>query len=351
MPRRFVRFAGGVKGVAVLYSVVNAGMREFWVKTATADVKAYEIPTTFTYTPSTSFGSTVGSTISGSLTLSSSESSAGVDLAFLSIRHGSISFLVETTATYISGSGASIEARPVTTEASSTVSQSVTSESGSASTTVSSTAQNGGCLPIGLSLIKSNPLGSISASGTVTYTITAISSGTVSNPFECWISSPGGGAIYLIIKSGVNTSGCSEGENPIQDFTDLALINLPSLSTAEYSNGDSVTTRPGHWREPLEDFLYINDQPPSGSSCADDYLPDRDSLISAGNLYEISLDQTISGQTLRDRLQTSTDTVAATLTTQTATDGVTCTLGTATESTVQVPSPGRGTIEGLTYLL
>ena len=54
--------------------------------------------------------------------------------------------------------------------------------------------------------------------------------------------------------------------------------------------------------------------------------------------------------TLEDYLSTIDGTIDATLTTRTATSGVTCTLGTATESTVQVPSPGRGTIEGITYL-
>jgi hypothetical protein len=85
-------------------------------------------------------------------------------------------------------------------------------------------------------------------------------------------------------------------------------------------------------------------------SCLTDSIYDPQSILSGGNLYTIDLSQIINGQTLQQRLQTSPDTIAATLSTRTATSGASCTLGTAAESTVQVPSPGRGTVEGITYL-
>lgn len=86
-------------------------------------------------------------------------------------------------------------------------------------------------------------------------------------------------------------------------------------------------------------------------SCVDDYLPDDSAFLRSSTLRRIDLDQDISGDTLRTLLQTSTGTIAATLTTRTATDtGATCTLGTPSTTTVKVPSPGRGRIEGITYL-
>jgi hypothetical protein len=103
------------------------------------------------------------------------------------------------------------------------------------------------------------------------------------------------------------------------------------------------------WRESLVNYD-VSESPFDALPCAESNMLSDEVTLVDGNLYRIDLNQTISGQTLRTRLETSPDTVAATLTTQTATSGETCTLGTATTSTVQVPSPGRGTIEGITYL-
>ena len=332
----FIWYGGGA-GVAVLYSVVVGAVREFWVKTKKYDVKVHEIPLQTENIPTTTFGNTVGSSInSGTITSSA-------DIAFISARRSQFLMQVDVTANYISGFGSGT-ATPFTTGARVTVSAGNPTGSNSTASVVGGDLFGLACRPIGLSIE-----GTANISASVTYTILEASSSITTNPYESWISG-GNNAIYGVIKHSQEILNCTFDETPTLEFTDLALIDLPVLVTATYSNGDIVTTRPGNWRQPLENFLRINDQPPSGSSCIDNYLGDNTSSLESSTLYRINLNQTISGQTLRTLLETSPDTVTATLTTQTATSGETCTLGTATESTVQVPSPGRGTIEGITYL-
>jgi hypothetical protein len=72
--------------------------------------------------------------------------------------------------------------------------------------------------------------------------------------------------------------------------------------------------------------------------------------ISEDTLWGMDLSQSIGEESLRTLLESISNTITATLSTRTATSGASCTLGTAAESTVQVPSPGRGTVEGITYL-
>ena len=117
----------------------------------------------------------------------------------------------------------------------------------------------------------------------------------------------------------------------------------------EYFPGDEIPGTEGDWRASIVNYE-ISSSVSTGDSCLDLLLLDDDGLLDNGLYFNISLSQVIAGQTLRNRLETSPDTVNATLTTQSATSGATCTLGTPQESTVQVPSPGRGTVEGITYL-
>jgi hypothetical protein len=156
-------------------------------------------------------------------------------------------------------------------------------------------------------------------------------------PYECFVSASLGKTIFILIKSDVDDSGQEFGILKYQSLVGDELDDLGDTPSLEDWRGDAVSLVP-------------TESVPVSTVCLDDYLPNSEVLLDADILYTIDLDQTISGQTLRTRLETSPDTVTATLTTQTATSGETCTLGTATTSTVQVPSPGRGTIEGITYL-
>jgi hypothetical protein len=158
----------------------------------------------------------------------------------------------------------------------------------------------------------------------------------IPNPYEAFTSAlkP---KIFALIKSNVDESD--------EEFGELAYKKLIGETVSDLGS----TADPDDWRG-LAVSLTPTAEITSPDSCLEDYLDTDDGALIDGNLYRIALNQTISGSTLRTRLQTSPDTVTATLTTQTATSGATCTLGTATTSTVQVPSPGRGTIEGITYL-
>jgi len=115
-----------------------------------------------------------------------------------------------------------------------------------------------------------------------------------------------------------------------------------------YTAGNTLPVNLDDWRRAIVSLSPVDLS--AELSCLTDSIYDPQSILSGGNLYTIDLSQIINGQTLQQRLQTSPATIAATLSTRTATSGASCTLGTAAESTVQVPSPGRGTVEGITYL-
>jgi hypothetical protein len=157
-------------------------------------------------------------------------------------------------------------------------------------------------------------------------------------PYESFISAlkP---KIFALIKSNVDEDD--------EEFGELAYKKLIGETVLDLG----TTADPDDWRG-LAVSLTPTAEITSSDSCLEDYLDIDDGALIDGNLYRIDIDQYVADYDgfLRTLLETSPDTVAATLTTQTATSGETCTLGTATTSTVQVPSPGRGTIEGITYL-
>jgi hypothetical protein len=154
--------------------------------------------------------------------------------------------------------------------------------------------------------------------------------------YEVFISAKNN-RLFILIKSDLNDDD--------EEFVELKYQSLVGETLADL--GD--TADPDDWRGDA-----VSLTPTAGITaadiCSNDYLANPEALLNSGNLYSIALSQTIDSQTLQQRLQTSPDTIAATLSTRTATSGASCTMGTAAESTVQVPSPGRGTVEGITYL-
>jgi hypothetical protein len=155
-------------------------------------------------------------------------------------------------------------------------------------------------------------------------------------PYEVFVSA-NDDRLFILIKSELNDDDEEFGELRYQSLIGEALAGLGSTADADDWRGDAVSLTP---------TAGIT----AADICSNDYLANPEALLNSGNLYSIALSQTIDSQTLQQRLQTSPDTIAATLTTRTATSGASCALGTVAESTVQVPSPGRGTVEGITYL-
>lgn len=402
---------GGAKGVAVLYSVVNAGVREFWVKTAeydrkvgeesdkvalpftgsiaaTAGDESYSVSATITV----EFSADSGTTITPSTFSYSATASAGADgvqavtnpqVAIVE-GQGPVTATVTLSATGsgdslgIAGFGVALGVVGLASGYSGEVVGSlngVGSTSSSGSATITNFAKiTDGFLNRNYALIRLAGLlvngiepdflgfDSLSIDGDLieieaTSGIDSLRAGFylafagASNQFKVYrVASISGSTVSAALALESSSSPVTASSATIL-FSGAAEITY-GLHTVE--SGTTVYDSPplpsndDDWRKALVSFA-----PPalgSLSSCLADaiYLPDG--ILTGGNLYRIDLDQIISGSTLRDRLQSSAATVTATLTTQTATSGETCTLGTAAESTVQVPSPGRGTIEGITYL-
>ncbi|MBD1918843.1 MULTISPECIES: hypothetical protein [Cyanophyceae] len=192
-----------------------------------------------------------------------------------------------------------------------------------------------------------------SATYSVTITIVQYQGSTQFEvPYEAWIS-PAPDGVFAIVKHAEELFfDCgTEGEIEEFEFTDLALLNQLGVGASFSNGGDAVITRPSNWRVESEDFLLVTAQPPTDKVCVDEYLGSRIDALAEDKIYRIDLAQLIDGQTLQARLQTSANTVTANLSARTATSGESvCELGEETVATVQVPSPGRGTVEGITYL-
>jgi hypothetical protein len=324
-------------GVAVLYSVVNGAVREFWVKTATADVKVHEIPatTSITYTPSTDF--TTGEvTVGGSLTGNPITNSMGT--ARVRAKYGSITIACQLTARVLNT--VTLTGTVTTTSeffGGATVTDSADPVNDPTLLNVSRTF-SGGCFELSIATVSwdgpddrggTGGIRSTGSSSDVVITVTP-ENGPVDVEYEAWISAIPG-ATNVIVKNATALIDCFEISSP--------------ANVALFVSGESET-----WRASQEVAVLLPDLPPSGDACIDALRSSTSINLFEGQVYGIDLEQSIDGSSLRNRLQSSADTVTATLTTQTVTSGVSCTLGTATESTVQVPSPGRGTVEGITYL-
>jgi hypothetical protein len=339
-------------------------VREFWVKTAAADVKVHEIERTQTLLPIFSWGDSVGD----SLDTSASASAANLEAATDSNLNGSIFFPQSTSCTLditVTASGTATVNRSGfarsnrTNAAQARVNVANSSDTDSANTFISAGSSSGLALPRGRNVaigivLESNPAGStgtVTWNATVTHTIASISAFTRTNPYEAWISASGQ-VIYVLIKHLQETV---DPDDPTRDsFDRLQIIELgfdgTILSSSAYLRDDTIPINALNWRDVLSNFIAIGDQLTTADSCTDLYKGNAFINLLSGNSRSILPSQIINGQTLRQRLQTSPDTIAATLSTRPATSGASCTLGTAAESTVQVASPGRGTVEGITYL-
>jgi hypothetical protein len=328
-----------------------------------ADVKVWEIELTKTLRPIFSWGDSVGN----SLDTSESASAANLQGVTASNVNGSIFLPQNTSCTLdvtVTASGTATGSRGgfarsnLTNEAQAQVSVANSSDTDSGNTLIGASSYGGLGLPrgrnvaIGINLSSpSDREGTISWSATVTHTIASISAFTRTNPYEAWISASEQ-AIYVLIKHLQET--IDPDDTTRDSFDKLQIIELDFngaiLSSSAYLRDDTIPINALNWRDVLSNFILIDDQLTAGDSCIDLYKDDAFTNLLSGNSGSILPSQIINSQTLQQRLQTSPDTIAATLSTRTATSGASCALGTVAESTVQVPSPGRGTVEGITYL-
>lgn len=322
--------------VAVLYSVVAGEVREFWVKTAKFDVKVHEISTQKTATPFFSWGDAIGqsTTASGSFTTANDIAYFGDD--YVICPPGTAAgLIVETTAQWLSGVGRrAVVQSSLTNDGNSIVLSFFPTNTGSGSTVVSGPGAGGGDLAKGRRFIVraefflDSGTATVSWSGSVTHTISSIFGGwLVPVAYEAWISATPTN-IYVIIKYLQGFLVVDDAE----DFDSLQLITLNRagdiLSSAAYVVGDTVPVNTSNWRDSFSNFLAVANQSASGDSCVDTHRTNTSANLFDGNLY------TVSG---------------GSLSTQSATSEETCNLGSATTSMVKVPSPDRGTVEGISY--
>jgi hypothetical protein len=383
-PVEFRQRRGGVVPVAgdaaVLYSVVNGAVREFWVKTGSTDVKVFEIDNEKTLKPEISWGDLPSNQFEPSVSVSASATfsdgpTTNPDILTFTEKVGEVTLPVGTSVTLASpdvtatllalGSARNIrltslpffDIRPGLsfTSGSDTVGTTKTVfESGTFALFVGQKARR---IDVGLRgtirlLSTSGGAASVSVSCS-----TFVGSYQIFNrvtPYESWLSVDVS-TIYVTIKYLEEFLFEDDPETEFDSYDKLALVEIDrstgTITTEVYDIGDSVPAQEGNWRSPGNNFRLAENTDPTGNNCLDAYLPSKEDLLKDDKLYTIALDQVIDDQSLQTRLQASPDTVTATFTTRTATDdGDTCTLGDEQTSTVQVPSPGRGNVEGITYL-
>jgi hypothetical protein len=409
-----VWYAGAPSGVAVLYSVVSGAVREFWVKTSDYDrnvgddsefdsqilpvtmglsIQGNDTGGSFSGTVTVNFSAPSGTTITPSSMSFSASVSAGTDNTdftetFRSVRvvgTGAVTADIAvsgttTGASAVGGIGATIGLGLLYDpthggEYVTTIPVGFSSSSGSVVTS-NYISFIDAYLNGNYALIRNSGLsGSTQELTSISFAAASISGDSFSSAYNSSMDGVVPGQ-YLFFRvglparnyklyrvtsnDGVNLTAALVSESGSASiFVSSAVVFSaisPEILYGLHTIDDDLTryaaTAPpvnlDDWRRELVPLT-----PPDFSllgACLVDYIYDPQAILDGGNLYTIDLDQIISGQTLRNRLQTSAATVTATLTTQTATSGDTCTLGTAAESTVQVPSPGRGTIEGITYL-
>jgi hypothetical protein len=155
------------------------------------------------------------------------------------------------------------------------------------------------------------------------------------NPYEAFISqySP---KVFTLIKSGLNNEDEEFGELKYQSLIVEELTDLEGTPNSDDWRGPSVSLTP---------TIEIEDS----DSCVEELLANSSASILEKTLYSVDLEQGINGQTLKSLLETSEKKVTAILTTQTLNSGVECVFGPPKESKIKVPSPGRGTVEGISY--
>ncbi len=354
--------------VAVLYSVVNGSNREFWVKTASTDLKIFEFTNSKTLRPIFSWGENIGDSVSISGSASTPANLTGVPTGGFFDSNATVVCPSGTAATLGITASASLVSDGTnrlgnTRSTLSSLPQAAVNSSTPTDTETGDTFISGSS-PGGLNLGKArlfnvgiqmtaSPFtgGAISWSGTVSHTIQQIFSYTRTTPYEAWMSATNE-KIYVTIK---HLNDSLQQDDPLtanDSFDRLQIIELSRsgsiVATTAYQIGDSVPSNPLNWRDVLSNFRQVADQPASLDECIDDYKGSSSTNLLNGEKTDIPLTQVISGQTLRVLLQTTSGSIAASLSTRTATSsGGACVLGAETLTTTQVPSPGRGRIEGI----
>ena len=386
---------GGRDTIAVLYSVLVNRTREFWIKTKSSDVKVAEIPGTFDpdeAAPTNIGGTGASITVSGALGPISGfvpgqqniPNSAGYLLfdgsqitgksiqgaGWNIVVTGSVTWTGQNTGQDVNdralaaagwllpngrlGWGNTVVGGPnVVFHSPSTISTSI----GLGSSTQAS------CLQFRyLNLDLLGP-GVASVSYTATVTITGWL-GSTTYPYRAWLSSDAQGNIFVIVKWVDFDYACSDldeesNEGSVQ-FNRLEVINLKLVdgktgAAVDYHYRDkaSVARRTANWRQDQENFFYNGFDSPLDdiSPCARAVLENTGANLRSGMLYTIDLNQVISGQTLKNRLQSSTNPANASVSfrSATVTDAL-CTLGSISTETIQIHGPGRGNVEGIIYV-
>jgi hypothetical protein len=382
---------GGRDTIAILYSVLVGDTREFWVKTEQSDVKVAEIPGTFDpeeVNPTSIGGQGSSMTLSGSLGPIS-----GIAPGQQSVPNGRVysifngseirakgsaflggGWVIDLTGTITwtgqnTGQGASFQALAYNFLGSS-VDPGVGVRMGWGNVVVGGpnvvfgsprtvtgrgvgiaslfTAMCGGYTELELTL-QGPGVASVDYTATATVREWA---GLTSYPYAARLSSDEDGNIFVIVKwfdFDFDCADLSESSDfpPDSIYVDsqfnrnetihLKLVNGKTGDSVDYHYRDkaSVVKRQNNWRKDQEDFVYPI---PAATAVAQD----NEVNVKGEDLYRINLNQFISGQTLKNRLQASTDLVNASMSVTTPT--------TVRTETVEVYGPGRGNIEGIIYI-
>ena len=328
--------------LAILYSLVNEAKREFWIKTPKWDRKIFEIDNQRVFRPQTSFGDQVND---------QTILSVGGTFTTRIPQGGSISFRESNTLSNPGGDG-SVFGETITNLARVSAGPDET-DTDSALTAVPGAGVSGGFCRTFQYRISDGSGSANNPVGTSTITILNITSPTITNTYEAWLSLSKRTA-YVIVKELVDTPSCGD-PNPLDEYQKLHLISVNSQGTPKvtsYDYDEVITTRPQNWRQASENYLKVEDQSATANACYDDFLDSDDVNFSASAFYQIDLAQIIESETLEDALQGSED-ITADLTTREITDqSATCILETAATSSVAVPAIDKagGTIEGIAYL-
>ena len=382
---------GGRDTIAILYSVLVGDTREFWVKTEQSDVKVAEIPGTFDpeeVNPTSIGGQGSSTTLSGSLGPIS-----GIAPGQQSVPNGRTYSIfngseIRAKGSAFLGGGWVIDLTGTITWTGQNTGQS-TSDRALAYNFLGSSVDSGvgvrmgwgNVVPGGPNVVFGSPR-TVTGRGvgiaslftamcggyteleltlqgpgvaSVNYTATATVRGwfgLTSYPYAARLSSDEDGNIFVIVKwfgFDFDCADLSESSDfpPDSIFVDsqfnrnetihLKLVDGKTGNSVDYHYRDkaSVVKRQNNWRKDQEDFVYPI---PAATAVAQD----NEVNVKGGDLYRINLNQFISGQTLKNRLQASTDPVNASMSVTTST--------TVRTETIKVYGPGRGDIEGIIYI-
>jgi hypothetical protein len=310
--RRRPRVEEKQSNAVVFYSFETGNKREFWLKSARYNLKVLEIDRTYPYTPWISLGD-VGSSATFSVGgfhtwASGTGSSAAFTSGAVSVRvpAGSVSARVDQTAYYGSGVG------------------SVTVIGGSggnaqASNPVVSGVRFFNITPgvgeqfkcatfFGIELVVRSFFfgGTVSGSGTATWTVTSISPGTRTNSYEAGIA-VASKTVFLIIKEQREVPRCGIQEDPPEEYQKVHLITVSkggSFSKTTFEYDEAVTPRANNWRNFQENYAKAED------SSSDNPCFDAEKIGNAANFEAGFKTSVVFGPNTLNDIKNSTGTVS-----------------------------------------